>query len=72
LTGSLPTKTIGIVDVARDREARQEIDAKIQERAFQVVPYIPIGQWTQKTAYRKNIKGYISAPAIFMWNIEKT
>ena len=25
-----------------------------------------------KTAYRKNIKGYVSAPAIFMWNVEKT
>src|SRR5271169_405984 len=57
---------------ASDSEARQEIADKIQERAFEVVPYVPTGQFFVKTAYRKNIKGYVSAPAIFMWNIEKT
>jgi peptide/nickel transport system substrate-binding protein len=57
---------------ASDSEARQEIAVKVQERAFEVVPYIPTGQWTDKTAYRKNVKGVISAPAFFMWNVEKT
>ena len=57
---------------ANDSETRQEIAAKVQERAFEVVPYIPTGQWTDKTAYRKNVKGVISAPAFFMWNVEKT
>jgi len=56
---------------ASDSEARQEIAAKIQERAFEVVPYVPTGQYVQKTAYRKSIKGVVSAPAIFMWNVEK-
>jgi peptide/nickel transport system substrate-binding protein len=54
-----------------DSEARQEIAAKIQARAFEVVPYVPTGQFFVKTALRKNIKGYVSAPAIFMWNVEK-
>jgi len=58
--------------MASDSEARQEIAAKVQERAFEVVPYVPTGQFFTKTAFRKNIKGYISAPAIFMWNVEKT
>jgi peptide/nickel transport system substrate-binding protein len=57
---------------AKDLEERQEIAAKIQQRAFEVVPYVPTGQFEAKTALRKNIKGYISAPAFFMWNIEKT
>jgi peptide/nickel transport system substrate-binding protein len=57
---------------ATDSEARQEISAKVQERAFEVVPYVPTGQFFVKTAFRKNIKGYISAPAIFMWNVEKS
>jgi peptide/nickel transport system substrate-binding protein len=57
---------------ATDSEARQEIAAKVQERAFEFVPYVPTGQFFTKTALRKNIKGYMSAPAIFMWNIEKT
>jgi len=57
---------------ANDIEVRQEIAAKIQQRAFEFVPYVPTGQSFTKTALRKNIKGYMSAPAIFMWNIEKT
>jgi peptide/nickel transport system substrate-binding protein len=51
---------------ANDSEARQEIVGKIQERAFEVVPYIPTGQYMNKTVYRKNIKGVINAPAFFM------
>ena len=57
---------------ASDSEARQEIAAKIQERAFETVPYIPTGQYSPKTAYHKNLKGIIIAPALFMWNVEKT
>ena len=57
---------------ANDSEARQEIAAKIQERAFEVLPYIPTGLYAAKTAYRKNLKGMIQSPAIFQWNIEKT
>jgi len=56
---------------ASDSEARQEIAVKIQQRAFETVPYIPTGQWTDKTAYRKNIKGVIAAPPFLMWNVEK-
>jgi peptide/nickel transport system substrate-binding protein len=56
---------------ATDSEERQEIAAKIQERAFEVVPYIPTGQYKDMTAYRKNMRGVIAAPPIFMWNVEK-
>jgi len=57
---------------ASDSETRQEIAAKIQERAFETVPYIPTGQYLPKTAYRKNLSGIIIAPALFMWNVEKS
>jgi peptide/nickel transport system substrate-binding protein len=53
-------------------EDRKEIAAAIQQRAFEVVPYIPTGQWNPVTAYRKNLKGVISAPAVLMWNVETT
>jgi ABC-type transport system substrate-binding protein len=52
--------------LASDSEARQEIAAKIQQHAFEVVPYIPTGQYSPKTAYRKNLNGIIIAPALFM------
>jgi peptide/nickel transport system substrate-binding protein len=55
-----------------DLEERQEIAAKIQARAFEVVPYIPTGQYTPKTAYLKTLTGVIPAPVILMWNVEKT
>lgn len=54
-----------------DVELRQEIAAKIQQRAFATLPYIPTGQWYPVTAYRRNVKGVIIAPALFMWNVEK-
>ena len=57
---------------ATDSEARQEIAAAIQERAFEVVPYLPTGQWKPNTAYHKNLKGLLQAPAYLMWNVEKT
>lgn len=57
---------------ASDSEARQEIASKIQERAFETVPYVPTGQYFPKTAYRKNVKGVIIGPALFMWNVEKS
>jgi peptide/nickel transport system substrate-binding protein len=58
--------------VTGDAEARQELAAKIQERAFEVVPYVPTGIFTQKTAYRKSLRGRVEGPAVFQWNVEKT
>ena len=55
-----------------DSEARQEIAVKIQARACETLPYIPTGQWSPVTAYRNNLKGVIIAPALFVWNVEKT
>jgi peptide/nickel transport system substrate-binding protein len=57
---------------ASEPEARTALAAKIQERAFEVVPYVPTGQWYPVTAYRGNIKGVITGPALFMWNAEKS
>jgi peptide/nickel transport system substrate-binding protein len=53
-------------------EERKKFAAAIQRRAFEVVPYIPSGHWKPVTAYHKNLKGVIQAPAYLMWNVEKT
>jgi peptide/nickel transport system substrate-binding protein len=52
-------------------DERKNLANAIQERAFEIVPYLPTGQWAPKTAYRKNVKGVIEAPAFLMWNVEK-
>jgi peptide/nickel transport system substrate-binding protein len=57
---------------ATDLETRKRLATEIQERAFEVVPYIPIGRWMGITAYRNSLKGLILGPAIFQWNVEKT
>jgi hypothetical protein len=49
----------------------QEIAAAIQQRAFEVVPYIPAGQWKTRTAYRKSLKDLVLGPVIFRWGVEK-
>jgi peptide/nickel transport system substrate-binding protein len=53
-------------------EDRKKLATEIQKRAFEVVPYLPTGQWKPVTAYRNNLKGVIRAPAYLMWNVEKT
>ena len=50
---------------------RKKLAEEIQARAFEIVPYLPTGQYSPKTAYSKNLKGVIIGPALFMWNIEK-
>ncbi len=57
---------------ATTMEERKKLAAAIQERAFEVVPYLPTGQWKPNTAYHKNLKGLLQAPAYLMWNVEKT
>jgi len=52
-------------------DERKKTAAALQQRAFEVVPYLPTGVWAPKTAYRKNLKGIIEAPAFLMWNVEK-
>jgi hypothetical protein len=47
---------------ASDSETRQEIASKIQERAFEVVPYIPTGMWAPKTRIART-SGVITGPA---------
>jgi peptide/nickel transport system substrate-binding protein len=54
-----------------DSEARQEIAAAIQQRAFETVPYIPSGAWKLMTAYRRNLKNLLLGPVIFQWSVEK-
>ena len=56
---------------ATSMDDRKKIAAAIQQRAFEVVPYLPTGQWLPKTAYRKNLKGLLQAPAYLMWSVEK-
>jgi peptide/nickel transport system substrate-binding protein len=58
--------------VAPSLGERQALAAEIQLRAFEVVPYVPLGKYVTNTALRRNLTGLIVAPPVLMWNIEKT
>ncbi len=50
--------------------AQAGICDEIQKEAFQSVPYIPMGQYMQPTAYRTSLDGVLNGFAIF-WNVRK-
>ena len=40
----------------------------LQARVFESVPFVPLGQYFQPTAYRRNVRGVLDGPALF-WNV---
>ncbi len=54
---------------AADAADQKVIGEQLQARAFEVVPYVNFGQWFNPVAYRNNVKGVISSPVQFYWNI---
>jgi peptide/nickel transport system substrate-binding protein len=57
---------------APDDAARKKIAAEIEQEAFTAVPYVPLGQYIQPTAYRRSLTDLLlpsSAP--FFWNMRK-
>ena len=54
-----------------DSATRQPILERIHRRAWEVIPYIPYGQYTQPVAVRANVHGILAAGIPVYWNIEK-
>jgi peptide/nickel transport system substrate-binding protein len=53
---------------ATDTAEQQRICRHIQTLAIEEVPYIPVGEYLQPTAYRSNITGILDGTAVF-WNV---
>ncbi len=56
---------------APDLAAQKKIAVELQVQAFHDVPYIPLGQVLQATAYRSNVSGVLNGFPIF-WNVKKS
>ena len=56
---------------APDLPAQQALAREMQMQAFQDVPYIPLGQYFQPTAYQKNLTGVLTGSPVF-WNVRRT
>jgi peptide/nickel transport system substrate-binding protein len=52
-------------------EARRAIARKIQERALETVPYVPVGQFWLVRAHQSNLTGLIPAGLPVYWNVGK-
>jgi peptide/nickel transport system substrate-binding protein len=57
---------------ARDDHARSQLADRIQVSAYELVPYVPIGQWFVPVAYSPRISGVLAVPGTtVLWNIDK-
>lgn len=54
-----------------DRAKRKAMIPDIQRRAYESVPYVPLGQFQQPVAFRKNVTGVLVAGMPVYWNIDK-
>ncbi len=71
--------TDATIEELRDRflaaatpEEQKRIAVEIQKRAFEVVPYVTVGQMLQPTAFRRNVQDILPSPVPLMWNVRKT
>jgi peptide/nickel transport system substrate-binding protein len=56
---------------APDTAAQKKVGEEIQAEAFDTVPYLPLGEYFQPTAYSKSLTGVLKGLPMF-WNVNKT
>jgi peptide/nickel transport system substrate-binding protein len=56
---------------APDLASQKALSARMQQEAFQAVPYIPLGQWAQPTAFRSDLSGFLESPNPLFWNVRR-
>jgi peptide/nickel transport system substrate-binding protein len=56
---------------AQDEETKRDIATRIQARALETVPYVPIGVQYQLRAHRANLTGILNPPAPVYWNVSR-
>ena len=50
---------------------QQKICREMQLAAFEDVPYIPLGQWSQPTAHRTDLDGFVKASTHVFWGVRR-
>ena len=56
---------------ATDPAKQKEIAEAVQVRNMQVTTHLFVGQWYLSAGARKNVSGFMTAPAPVFWNVEK-
>lgn len=57
---------------AADEAAQQAIARDMQQQAFVSVPFIPLGQWYNPSAYSDKLTGVLRSPFSLFWNVQRT
>jgi peptide/nickel transport system substrate-binding protein len=56
---------------APDLRSQKAIAEQVQLRALEVLPYIPLGQIFQPTAFRSDIKDIVKAMYPLFWGVRR-
>jgi len=66
------------IEKLRDQFARETDNAKkkaladqIHQKAFEYGTHVPLGEYINPAAVRKGVKGLVTGPGNFYWNIQK-
>jgi len=54
-----------------DPKKQFELAEKVQKRVLDLGVTVPLGQFVQPMARRKNVSGNIQSPVTVFWNVEK-
>jgi peptide/nickel transport system substrate-binding protein len=57
---------------APDEVKREQLADEVQRIALSEVAYVPWGQWSQPTAFRKNVRDVLKFGAPIFWNVRVT
>jgi peptide/nickel transport system substrate-binding protein len=58
------------MEISDEAELRR-LDRAVQARAFETVPFIPLGQYLPSSAWRSNLSGLLKGPVPVFWNVTK-
>ena len=55
-----------------DSQKQKEIAEQVQKRIMDLGVTVPLGQYIQPMALRKNVSGNLTSPVTVFWNVDKT
>jgi peptide/nickel transport system substrate-binding protein len=55
-----------------DPQKRGALLEKMHARLWEVLPYLPLGQFRQPFLWRSNVTGVLRSNVLAFWNISKT
>jgi peptide/nickel transport system substrate-binding protein len=55
-----------------DPAEQTRLERQYELRAYETVPFIPLGRYLQTSAWRDNVTGILKGPCVVFWNIAKS